>query len=85
MTYITIQPIIAGSCLGALCHSGPFPRGGVLLDTEEDLHFNFERAMEVIESGNMPRGGRTPPSDEELDLLEDWYDGAPFPRLGDNS
>ncbi|MGE0173346.1 MAG: hypothetical protein AB7T49_11185 [Oligoflexales bacterium] len=70
----TVQPIMAVSCLGAMCHSGSKPKGGVALDTQQAVIDNFEGVLEAIADGSMPKGKKTAISQAQLDQLKQWQE-----------
>ena len=72
--------VIQTSCKG--CHSAPANRGGVNLETYENVFAKRSAIKRAVASGEMPPRGM---SDDKKDLLIAWIDaGAPRGRGGEN-
>jgi hypothetical protein len=73
LTYAAVvQPMMAVSCLGAMCHSQPKPKGMVALDTKQGVVDNFAAVIASITGGRMPKGAKPSISATQLEQLKQW-------------
>ncbi len=75
-----VRQVLEGRCLG--CHSADEPAGGVDLsaaNTPDDVYRQgrqWNRAVRVVRSHEMPPKTEEPPTDEERQRLIDWIESA---------
>jgi hypothetical protein len=77
----TVEPILDQFCFG--CHGTGSSKGGVVFDQDEPavLMENRElwsKALKMLRAGLMPPKGKSRPSAEQVETVENWIKGASF-------